>query len=161
MSSLANGSKVCPAWMTFAACAAAVKAPFRSIAGRETADAPSAGDQQDRGDRENGGRNQRNRRNRRGEDRSDAQSGQTETAADSRNETRTETQSDGQNESGQQGDSAGLFSLADSYAGRLEDGSYSNLLDANIAINCADSDPDRTVDEDDVETLHRYRLVRG
>jgi pimeloyl-ACP methyl ester carboxylesterase len=54
---------------------------------------------------------------------------------------------------GQQGDSAGLFSLADSYAGRLEDGSYSNLLDANIAINCADSDPDRTVDEDEVRAL--------
>ncbi|WP_422390076.1 transcription termination factor Rho [Arthrobacter sp. N1] len=68
---------------------------------RETADAPSAGDQQDRGDRETGGRNQRNRRNRRGEDRSDAQSGQTETAA----ETRNENQNDGQNESVQQGDS--------------------------------------------------------
>jgi pimeloyl-ACP methyl ester carboxylesterase len=54
---------------------------------------------------------------------------------------------------GQQGDSAGLFSLADSYSGRLEDGSYSNLLDANIAINCADSDPDRTVDEDEVRAL--------
>jgi pimeloyl-ACP methyl ester carboxylesterase len=40
----------------------------------------------------------------------------------------------------QQGDSAGLFSLADSYSGRLDDGSYSNLFDANIAINCADSE---------------------
>jgi pimeloyl-ACP methyl ester carboxylesterase len=38
------------------------------------------------------------------------------------------------------GDSAGLFSLADGYSGRLDDGTYSNLLDANIAINCADSD---------------------
>ncbi|TFV88552.1 alpha/beta hydrolase [Blastococcus sp. CT_GayMR16] len=41
---------------------------------------------------------------------------------------------------GQKGDSAGLFSLADSYAGRLEDGTYSNLFDANLAINCADTD---------------------
>jgi hypothetical protein len=39
----------------------------------------------------------------------------------------------------QGGDSKGLFSLADSYSGRLEDGTYSNLFDANIAINCADS----------------------
>ena len=39
-----------------------------------------------------------------------------------------------------QGDSAGLFSLADGYAGRLDDDTYSNLLDANIAINCADTD---------------------
>jgi pimeloyl-ACP methyl ester carboxylesterase len=38
------------------------------------------------------------------------------------------------------GDAAGLFSLADSYSGRLEDGTYSNLLDANIAINCADTE---------------------
>jgi pimeloyl-ACP methyl ester carboxylesterase len=37
------------------------------------------------------------------------------------------------------GDAAGLFSLADSYSGRLADGSYSNLLDANLAINCADT----------------------
>jgi pimeloyl-ACP methyl ester carboxylesterase len=36
------------------------------------------------------------------------------------------------------GDSAGVFSLADSYSGRLPDGTYSNLLDANLAINCAD-----------------------
>jgi pimeloyl-ACP methyl ester carboxylesterase len=40
----------------------------------------------------------------------------------------------------QQGDSAGLFSLADTYSGRLEDGTYSNLLDANLAVNCADSE---------------------
>ena len=39
----------------------------------------------------------------------------------------------------QKGDSVGLFSLADSYNGRLEDGTYSNLQDANRAINCADS----------------------
>jgi pimeloyl-ACP methyl ester carboxylesterase len=40
----------------------------------------------------------------------------------------------------QLGDSKGLFSLADSYSGRLEDGTYSNLFDANVAINCADSE---------------------
>jgi pimeloyl-ACP methyl ester carboxylesterase len=40
----------------------------------------------------------------------------------------------------QGGDSKGLFSLADSYSGRLEDGTYSNLFDANLAITCADSD---------------------
>jgi pimeloyl-ACP methyl ester carboxylesterase len=39
----------------------------------------------------------------------------------------------------QKGDSAGVFSLADSYSGRLPDGTYSNLLDANLAINCADT----------------------
>jgi pimeloyl-ACP methyl ester carboxylesterase len=37
------------------------------------------------------------------------------------------------------GDSQGLFSLADSYSGRLDDGSYTNQTDANIAINCADT----------------------
>ena len=51
----------------------------------------------------------------------------------------------------QQGDSKGLFSLADSYAGRLEDGTYSNLFDANIAINCADSE--ETFDEEEIRTL--------
>jgi pimeloyl-ACP methyl ester carboxylesterase len=38
------------------------------------------------------------------------------------------------------GDAAGVFSLADSYTGRMKDGTYSNLLDANLAINCADTD---------------------
>jgi pimeloyl-ACP methyl ester carboxylesterase len=49
------------------------------------------------------------------------------------------------------GDANGLFSLADSYSGRLEDGSYSNLLDSNLAINCADTD--QTVDEDQIREL--------
>jgi pimeloyl-ACP methyl ester carboxylesterase len=49
------------------------------------------------------------------------------------------------------GDSKGLFSLADSYSGRLEDGSYSNLFDANLAINCADTD--QTVDESEIRRL--------
>jgi pimeloyl-ACP methyl ester carboxylesterase len=51
------------------------------------------------------------------------------------------------------GDAAGLFSLADSYTGRLEDGSYSNLFDANIAVNCADTDTDQAVDEEEVRAL--------
>jgi pimeloyl-ACP methyl ester carboxylesterase len=38
------------------------------------------------------------------------------------------------------GDSAGIFTLADSYNGRYDDGTYSNILDANLAINCADTD---------------------
>ncbi|HEY0507437.1 MAG TPA: alpha/beta hydrolase [Blastococcus sp.] len=52
---------------------------------------------------------------------------------------------------GQRGDSAGLFSLADSYSGRLEDGTYSNLLDANLAVNCADTE--QTFTEDEVRGL--------
>lgn len=40
----------------------------------------------------------------------------------------------------QRGDAQGLFSLADSYNGRLANGRYSNLIDANLAINCADTD---------------------
>jgi pimeloyl-ACP methyl ester carboxylesterase len=49
------------------------------------------------------------------------------------------------------GDSAGLFSLADAYSGRLEDGSYSNRFDANVAINCADTD--ETVEPEQVREL--------
>ena len=40
----------------------------------------------------------------------------------------------------QKGDAQGLFSLADSYNGRLANGTYTNLVDANLAINCADTD---------------------
>jgi pimeloyl-ACP methyl ester carboxylesterase len=50
-----------------------------------------------------------------------------------------------------EGDAAGLFSLADSYTGRLGDDSYSNLLDANVAINCADTE--EAVDESEVRAL--------
>jgi pimeloyl-ACP methyl ester carboxylesterase len=52
---------------------------------------------------------------------------------------------------GQRGDSAGLFSLADNYSGRLEDGTYSNLLDAHLAVNCADTE--QTFTEDEVRGL--------
>ena len=51
------------------------------------------------------------------------------------------------------GDSAKVFSLADSYTGRLEDGSYSNLFDANYAINCADTDPEQLPSEEEIRAL--------
>jgi pimeloyl-ACP methyl ester carboxylesterase len=53
----------------------------------------------------------------------------------------------------QAGDSQALFSLADTYYGRLQDGTYSNLIDANVAINCADSDPDAEVSEEQIRAL--------
>jgi pimeloyl-ACP methyl ester carboxylesterase len=37
------------------------------------------------------------------------------------------------------GDSQGLFSLADSLSGRLDNGTYTNEMDANVAIDCADT----------------------
>ncbi|MFL6128304.1 MAG: alpha/beta hydrolase [Mycobacteriales bacterium] len=46
------------------------------------------------------------------------------------------------------GTAGGVFDLADQYAQRDPKGSYTNLLDANTAINCADSEervPDATV----------------
>src|SRR4051794_16640426 len=48
-------------------------------------------------------------------------------------------------------DAKGLFSLADNYTGRLDDKSYSNLLDANLAISCADTK--ERVDESDIRKL--------
>ncbi|MET0424898.1 MAG: alpha/beta hydrolase [Actinoplanes sp.] len=38
-----------------------------------------------------------------------------------------------------QGDATGVFELADQYAERKPDGSYTNLFDANQAVNCADT----------------------
>ncbi|MCU1605551.1 MAG: Alpha/beta hydrolase [Modestobacter sp.] len=38
------------------------------------------------------------------------------------------------------GDSAGILTLADTYTGRNEDGTYSNVIDANLTVNCADTD---------------------
>src|SRR3712207_439700 len=51
------------------------------------------------------------------------------------------------------GDAQQLFSLADTYNGRLQDGTYTNQIDANLAINCADTDPETTVSEEEVRTL--------
>ena len=49
------------------------------------------------------------------------------------------------------GDSKALFSLADEVTGRLDQDSWSNLLDARIAINCADTE--ETVEEDRIREL--------
>jgi pimeloyl-ACP methyl ester carboxylesterase len=46
----------------------------------------------------------------------------------------------------QGGDPDGVFQLADQYADRKADGTYSNLFDANLAVNCADSSETLTVD---------------
>ncbi|MCM4083250.1 alpha/beta hydrolase [Paractinoplanes hotanensis] len=46
-----------------------------------------------------------------------------------------------------QGNAKGVFTLADQYAERKPDGTYSNLFDANMAVNCADTDDAPTIDE--------------
>ena len=46
-----------------------------------------------------------------------------------------------------QGDAKGVFQLADQYAERKPDGTYSNLFDANLAVNCADTKDAPSVDE--------------
>jgi pimeloyl-ACP methyl ester carboxylesterase len=55
--------------------------------------------------------------------------------------------------SAQKGDAAGVFSLSDAYAGRLDDGTYSNLFDSNITINCADENTDEDTSKSDVRRL--------
>jgi len=45
------------------------------------------------------------------------------------------------------GNPAGVMQLADEYAERSPDGKYSNLLDANLAVNCADFASEPTVTE--------------
>ncbi|GIE27111.1 proteinase [Actinoplanes italicus] len=47
----------------------------------------------------------------------------------------------------QKGDAEGVFELADQYAEREPDGTYSNLFDANLTVNCADTDKAPTVEE--------------
>jgi pimeloyl-ACP methyl ester carboxylesterase len=51
----------------------------------------------------------------------------------------------------QQGDSAGVLTLADTFTGRAEDGTYSNTIDANITVGCADTD--ESYSQSDVRTL--------
>ncbi|TFV61237.1 alpha/beta hydrolase [Geodermatophilus sp. DF01-2] len=51
------------------------------------------------------------------------------------------------------GDAQGIFSLADAYFGRLPDGTYTNLIDANLAISCADTDPATAVPEEEIRAL--------
>jgi pimeloyl-ACP methyl ester carboxylesterase len=46
-----------------------------------------------------------------------------------------------------QGDAKGIFQLADQYAERDVNGNYSNLFDANLAVNCADTDAAPSADE--------------
>jgi pimeloyl-ACP methyl ester carboxylesterase len=45
----------------------------------------------------------------------------------------------------QAGNAKGIFTLADQYAERKKDGSYSNLFDANLTVNCADTNGAPTV----------------
>jgi pimeloyl-ACP methyl ester carboxylesterase len=45
----------------------------------------------------------------------------------------------------QDGDPAGVFALADAYADRTPRGTYSNQGDANLTVNCADTDAAPTV----------------
>lgn len=50
------------------------------------------------------------------------------------------------------GDPSGIFDLADQYADRKPDGTYSNMFDANYAVNCADNQAVPTV-----EDVRRYQ----
>jgi pimeloyl-ACP methyl ester carboxylesterase len=45
------------------------------------------------------------------------------------------------------GDAAGIFTLADNYTDRDANGEYTNLFDANAAVNCADDGSPVTVDQ--------------
>ncbi|WP_412539673.1 alpha/beta hydrolase [Longispora sp. K20-0274] len=45
------------------------------------------------------------------------------------------------------GEPTGIFRIADAYYGRDAQGHYSNLLDANTAVNCADSAKDPTAEQ--------------
>jgi pimeloyl-ACP methyl ester carboxylesterase len=45
------------------------------------------------------------------------------------------------------GNAKGIFTLADQYTERKPDGSYTNLFDANLAVNCADTKDAPSVDE--------------
>ena len=51
------------------------------------------------------------------------------------------------------GDSAGILTLADTFSGRNPDGTYSNVIDANLAINCADTAAGSEFGDAEVRTL--------
>jgi pimeloyl-ACP methyl ester carboxylesterase len=53
--------------------------------------------------------------------------------------------------SARNGDSAGILTLADTYTGRNADGTYSNVIDANLTVTCADTEAEFT--DDEVRTL--------
>ena len=52
-----------------------------------------------------------------------------------------------------EGNAKGVFDLADQYADRKRDGTYSNLFDANLAVNCADTDK--------APSVERIRQLQG
>ncbi|WP_369172236.1 alpha/beta hydrolase [Streptomyces sp. R28] len=56
------------------------------------------------------------------------------------------------------GDGSSLMLLADSSTGRRENGEYSNIIPANVAINCADDKPRYTV-EDVERRLPEFRAA--
>lgn len=45
------------------------------------------------------------------------------------------------------GDAAGILTLADTYTGRNDDGTYSNVVDANVTITCADTEEEISTDQ--------------
>jgi pimeloyl-ACP methyl ester carboxylesterase len=51
------------------------------------------------------------------------------------------------------GDAKGIMDLADQYAERKANGTYSNLFDANLAVNCADTE--------DAPTVEQVRKLQG
>jgi pimeloyl-ACP methyl ester carboxylesterase len=53
----------------------------------------------------------------------------------------------------QAGDAEGIFDLADQYAHRKPDGTYSNLFDALMTVNCTDTDK--------VPTIEQIRQLQG
>lgn len=53
----------------------------------------------------------------------------------------------------QGGNATGVFTLADAYAERKPNGTYSNLFDANLAVNCADTA--------DAPSVQRVRQLQG
>jgi hypothetical protein len=53
----------------------------------------------------------------------------------------------------QAGSAHGIFQLADQYADRKANGSYSNLFDANLMVNCADAA--------DVPSIDRIKQLQG
>jgi len=53
--------------------------------------------------------------------------------------------------SARNGDAAGVLTLADTYTGRNADGTYNNVVDANLAVSCADTEG--TFSREQVTTL--------
>jgi len=45
------------------------------------------------------------------------------------------------------GDAAGILTLADTYTGRNDDGTYTNVVDANVAVTCADTGEQLSADQ--------------